>query len=66
VTAGDDWVVPLGRYCHHDAAARDGVHKTGDEVSWWERQGIDPIALAERLWAESEQIRTKGNKPWTP
>lgn len=44
----DEFTVPL---CagHHDA-----VHKTGDERAWWARHGIiEPLKMAERLWAAS-------------
>lgn len=48
VVASDIWAVPLGRWCHHDAAATDGVHATGREADWWGKHGLDPIAIAER------------------
>lgn len=54
VTASDRWTVPLGRFCHHDAAAPDGVHRTGREADFWARHAIDPLALAERLWNETQ------------
>jgi len=44
----DEFAEPL---CagHHDA-----VHKTGDERVWWARNGIiEPLKMAERLWAAS-------------
>lgn len=46
VVASDIWAVPLGRWCHHDAAAPDGVHRTGKEAEWWAKHNLDPIALA--------------------
>lgn len=46
VVAGDNWAVPLCRYGHHDAAAPDGVHRTGNEVAWWVRHGLNPLAIA--------------------
>lgn len=51
LTAGDQWAVPL---CadHHLAGFPDSVHTAGDERAWWARHGIDPIALAQMLWAE--------------
>ncbi len=57
VVAGDQWAVPLCRYGHHDAAGRDGVHRTGKEAEWWARHGIDPIKWAEHLWAETQAIQ---------
>lgn len=47
---GDQNVVPLCRWTHHLASSRAGVHATGDERAWWAARGIDPIALAARLW----------------
>lgn len=44
---GDQWVVPLCRL-HHRA-----LHDAGDETNWWDKQKIDPVELAEKLWAES-------------
>ena len=45
--AGDCWTVPV---CvrHHGE-----LHGRGDEREWWAALGIDPIALAGALWAES-------------
>jgi hypothetical protein len=48
--AGDQWAVPLC-VVHHDARSGASVHAHGGERLWWERHGVDPIALAERLWA---------------
>lgn len=59
VRASDRWVVPLGRFCHHDAAAFDGVHRTGNEAAWWARHSIDPVSLAECLWAKSPASKKK-------
>ena len=54
VVASDCWAVPLCRWGHHVASARDGVHSTGDERAWWTKHGIDPIALAE-YYAETSR-----------
>jgi len=40
----DEFAVPLCR-THHRA-----VHRHGDEVAWWKSAGIDPAAIAQRLW----------------
>jgi DNA recombination protein Rad52 len=48
---GDDWTVPLC-VTHHRS-----VHRTGDERAWWQRQGIDPLKAAERLWALTRDKR---------
>lgn len=44
---GDQWAVPLCRL-HHRA-----LHDAGNETQWWDKQKIDPVELAEKLWAES-------------
>jgi hypothetical protein len=33
---------------HHDQ-----VEAAGNEAGWWDRQGIDPLPLAQELWAIS-------------
>jgi len=43
----DEFVVPLCRTHHRQN------HQVGDEVAWWKRSGIDPIAIANRLWSIS-------------
>ena len=50
---GDQWVVPLCRL-HHRA-----LHECGDEIQWWHKQKIDPVMLAEKLWAESSGLMAK-------
>ena len=48
----DEFTVPLCNG-HHDS-----LHQTGDERAWWARHGIlDPLMLANRLWAVSRQGR---------
>jgi len=42
----DEWVVPLCNL-HHRA-----LHDAGNEEAWWQEQGIDALAEAERLWRE--------------
>ena len=45
--ASDRWTIPLcGK--HHDA-----LHANGNERAWCAGHGIDPIASAEYLWAQS-------------
>lgn len=55
--AGDNWVVPLCEHVHHTAQSWYGVHNRGDERVWWGTHAIDPLALAERLWAETQTLR---------
>ncbi len=43
----DEWVVPLCN-THHRA-----LHDIGDEKRWWERQALDPVAVAEQLLRKS-------------
>jgi hypothetical protein len=40
----DEFAVPLCR-THHRA-----LHRSGEEAAWWEASGIDPVAIAHRLW----------------
>ena len=46
----DEFTVPLCRTHHRD------VHRFGDEVAWWERHAIDPIATARILWVSRRHI----------
>jgi ERF superfamily len=43
----DKFTVPLCRLHHRD------LHKRGNERSWWEEQGIDPLPIAADLWRTS-------------
>jgi hypothetical protein len=42
--------VPLCRSHHRDN------HRFGDEVTWWERRAIDPIATSRMLWVSTRRI----------
>jgi DNA recombination protein Rad52 len=53
---GDQWVVPLCRL-HHRA-----LHDAGDETQWWQARKIDPVALAEELWARSRRINQHSSR----
>jgi hypothetical protein len=46
----DEFTVPLCRAHHRDN------HSFGDEVAWWERRAIDPIATSRMLWVSSRRI----------
>jgi hypothetical protein len=46
----DEFTVPLCRTHHRD------LHSHGDEVAWWERRAIEPIATARMLWISTRQI----------
>lgn len=41
---GDNWCVPLCHSCHME------LHRFGDEKSWWDLQGTDPLKWAVRNW----------------
>jgi len=43
----DEFTVPLCAIHHNEN------HATGDERKWWERHGIDPLPIAQRLWAKT-------------
>jgi hypothetical protein len=45
----DEFTVPLCRTHHRDN------HSSGDEVAWWERRAIDPIATSRVLWVSTRQ-----------
>jgi ERF superfamily len=46
----DEFTVPLCRIHHRD------VHSVGDEVAWWERRAIDPLATSRMLWISTRRI----------
>jgi hypothetical protein len=46
----DEFTVPLCRVHHRD------LHSVGDEVAWWERRAIDPIATSRMLWISTRRI----------
>lgn len=49
---GDNWCVPL---CHPHHME---LHAFGDEKSWWDLNGIEPLKWAEESWSKfSERER---------
>lgn len=46
----DEFTVPLCRTHHRDN------HSFGDEVAWWERRAIDPVATARMLWISTRRL----------
>jgi hypothetical protein len=46
----DEFTVPLCRGHHRE------VHRSGDEVGWWEKTGIDPTASARALWLKTHPL----------
>jgi hypothetical protein len=45
----DEYTVPLCAIHHHD------LHMRGSEKDWWSEKSIDPMPVAEELWAMSRQ-----------
>ena len=43
----DRFTVPLCRLHHRQ------LHRGGNERAWWQSQGIDPLAIAASLWANT-------------
>ena len=52
----DEFTVPLCRGHHRE------VHRSGDEVGWWRRTGIDPTVPARALWLETHPLPTASEK----
>jgi hypothetical protein len=46
----DEFTVPLCRSHHRDN------HSVGDEIAWWERRAIDPLATSRMLWVTTRRI----------
>jgi hypothetical protein len=54
----DEYTVPLCSV-HHDE-----LHRVGNEKTWWANHGIDPLKVADELWAftlRGEQIEASGS-----
>lgn len=49
--ADDRWAVPLCPAMHRLA---NGCQHDCNEREWWEQWGVDPLALAEELWASRD------------
>ena len=56
--ASDEFSVPLCRI-HHRL-----VHRVGNEAAWWKEAGIDPIAVARKLWGQTR--RAEGRQRGRP
>lgn len=50
---GDHWTLPLCASCHTDGP--QAQHRVG-EVSFWRKLGLDPLVIAQRLYAASPDI----------
>jgi hypothetical protein len=52
----DEFTVPLCRMHHRE------VHRTVQELAWWERLGIDPMIIADTLWLQSHPRRVSDSQ----
>lgn len=43
----DEFTIPVCRLHHRE------IHRHGDETKWWAQLGIDPLAIALALWAQT-------------
>ena len=46
----DRFAVPICRLHHRE------LHRRGNEHAWWQNQGIDPLVVAETLWARTHTV----------
>ena len=46
----DEFTVPLCRSHHRE------VHRSSDEIAWWNRAGIDALLAAHKLWREMHPL----------
>ena len=51
----DEFIVPVCRVHHRE------LHRSGNEVAWWQPFNIDPIPVALRLWQH-----TRSDNPTSP
>lgn len=54
--AGDQWTVNL---CLGHHLGPRGVHAAGNEARWWREIGVDGVAVAVRLWSESQALKPR-------
>ena len=55
----DEYTVPVCRSHHRE------IHRSGDEASWWERAGVDPVTIAQQLWAQTHPVRSLAHETTT-
>jgi hypothetical protein len=48
----DEFTVPLCAIHHTEN------HATGDERKWWEQHKIDPLPVAQDLWAQTREPKS--------
>jgi hypothetical protein len=46
----DKYTVPICRLHHRE------LHRCGNERAWWQKQGIEPLALAASLWNKTHSV----------
>ncbi|WP_324398846.1 ERF family protein [Bradyrhizobium sp.] len=46
----DKFTVPICRMHHRE------LHRHGNERTWWQNQGIDPLPIAASLWARTHEV----------
>src|SRR6202022_3542310 len=46
----DRFTVPICRLHHRE------LHRRGNERTWWQNQGIDPLVVAATLWARTHAV----------
>jgi hypothetical protein len=51
----DRFTVPICRLHHRE------LHRRGNERAWWQRYGIDPLAIAATLWGRSHTLGLPAN-----
>ena len=44
----DEFIVPVCRVHHRE------LHRSGNEVAWWQKLNIDPLPVALRLWQHTQ------------
>ena len=48
----DRFAVPICRLHHRE------LHRRGNERTWWQSQGIDPLVIAADLWGRKHAIES--------
>jgi hypothetical protein len=56
----DRFTVPICRLHHRE------LHRRGNERAWWQRYGIDPLAIAATLWDRSHTLGLPANLAGRP
>ncbi|HET9537437.1 MAG TPA: ERF family protein [Mesorhizobium sp.] len=53
----DEFTVPVCRMHHRE------IHRSVKEQHWWSRVGIDPVPVADKLWAQTHPSVSKSPEP---